>query len=139
MLQRWLIESNAEHYVRFSDHISCRAPGQDEDLQMEVDSDGGPSSAPTIRAPTCVRSEEERWMTPHGEIVRRWNREEWCAKEDLIKEKAMIIRCQRRSINQLRRKLQEKKDSSFLEREMQGLVENVENLSLGSKQPWRLV
>ncbi|KAH6913695.1 hypothetical protein BKA70DRAFT_1218597 [Coprinopsis sp. MPI-PUGE-AT-0042] len=124
-----------------------RAPSasQDQDVRMDVDSEGGADVASSARyfsgagatlGPSmCTRTEEERWITPHGEIVRRWSRDEWRAKEEIIKEKAMIIRCQRRRINRLRRRLQETKDRSFLANEMQALVEDVDNMCLDSNKP----
>ncbi|KAH6894797.1 hypothetical protein BKA70DRAFT_1232398 [Coprinopsis sp. MPI-PUGE-AT-0042] len=115
---------------------------QDQDGRMDVDSEGGvdiissargySGAAAALRTAPCIRSEKERWMIPHGEIVRSWNREEWRAKEEIIKEKAMIIRCQQRRINRLRRRLQEANDRSFLMNEMWALVKDVGNMSLDS-------
>jgi hypothetical protein len=106
---------------------------------MDVDSEGGVdvnASAgvpkPLVSEPhICTMSEAERWLVPSREIVRRRDREDWVSREKLIQEKIEAVRCQRRRISLMKRRLQEARDRTSMEDGMADLVGCIGKLSLG--------
>lgn len=110
---------------------------------MDVDSDSRFQDVSSTRDPTPIRtncrtSMPSRWraqcLSVVQEGVQRWG-DEIKAKEEIIKKKAMVIRCQRRRINGLKRRLQETKDKLFMADEMQALVKDIGDMSFSSDRP----
>jgi hypothetical protein len=109
---------------------------------MDVDSDSSfefaSSKRETTHAFKCRSSSPAIWREQCWSVVQegiqRWGNE-LDAREEIIKKKAMVIRCQWRRINGLKRKLQETKDRLFMADEMQALVKDIGRMSLATDQP----
>ncbi|KAH6903026.1 hypothetical protein BKA70DRAFT_1228185 [Coprinopsis sp. MPI-PUGE-AT-0042] len=129
--------SSYDSLILLSALESHQVPLNDRDLDtdMDVDSDGSiEATASSCRNHRIPNSFEQppiplQWDTRYRRVVqegaKRWSDEELRIREEIIKKKAMVISCQRRRINRLKRRLQETKDRLFMADEMQGLNTHV--------------